>query len=88
MFKCIKWHNSFIFWSIRSPWSNKCRPPWEDGSCPSWELRKLEVEANDVLALYLNRYYEGSASYVYMWEDDDEGFLARFLIKKGMSPNC
>lgn len=29
------------------------------------------------------RYYEGGVSSVYMWEDDNEGFVACFLIKKG-----
>ncbi|XP_022768003.1 probable F-actin-capping protein subunit beta isoform X2 [Durio zibethinus] len=28
------------------------------------------------------RYYEGGISSVYMWEDDNEGFVACFLIKK------
>ncbi|GJT67841.1 probable F-actin-capping protein subunit beta, partial [Tanacetum coccineum] len=34
--------------SYRSPWSNKFYPHLEDGMYPSEELRKLEVEANEV----------------------------------------
>ncbi|KAK9269910.1 hypothetical protein L1049_025483 [Liquidambar formosana] len=68
--------------SYRSPWSNKYHPPLEDGSHPSVELRKLEIEANDVFSVYRDQYYEGGISSVYMWEDDNEGFVACFLIKK------
>ncbi|KAE9589115.1 hypothetical protein Lal_00000385 [Lupinus albus] len=68
--------------SYRSPWSNKYHPTLEDGSLPSLELRKLEVEANDIFAIYRDQYYEGGISSVYMWEDDNEGFVACFLIKK------
>ncbi|KAF2606344.1 hypothetical protein F2Q68_00046294 [Brassica cretica] len=68
--------------SYRSPWSNKYHPPLEDALYPSAELRKLEVEANDIFAIYRDQYYEGGISSVYMWEDDNEGFVACFLIKK------
>ncbi|XP_077213278.1 F-actin-capping protein subunit beta-like isoform X2 [Tasmannia lanceolata] len=68
--------------SYRSPWSNKYHPPLEDGPCPSDDLRKLEVEANDIFAIYRDQYYEGGISSVYMWEDDNDGFVACFLIKK------
>eukprot|EP01018_Ginkgo_biloba_P010376 Gb_01137 [translate_table: standard] len=69
--------------SYRSPWSNKYHPPLEDGAQPSAELRKLEVEANDIFAIYRDQYYEGGISSVYMWEPDEgEGFAACFLIKK------
>ncbi|KAJ4867193.1 hypothetical protein Bca4012_057608 [Brassica carinata] len=69
--------------SYRSPWSNKYHPPLEDALYPSSELRKLEVEANDIFAIYRDQYYEGGISSVYMWEEDDnEGFVACFLIKK------
>lgn len=69
--------------SYRSPWSNKYHPPLEDGPYPSPELRKLEIEANEVFAIYRDQYYEGGISSVYMWEDDNnEGFVACFLIKK------
>lgn len=68
--------------SYRSPWSNKYHPPLEDGSLPSPDLRKLEIEANDVFTIYRDQYYEGGISSVYMWEDDNEGFAACFLIKK------
>lgn len=125
---CI-WHFIVLF-SRRSPWSNKYHPPLEDGSIPNPQLRELEVEANDIFAVYrdqwgplLNlcecycfdsnviefvsdyfiesypvpktvmvlfflfcifRYYEGGVSSVYMWEDDNHGFVACFLIKKGL----
>ncbi|KAK6940082.1 F-actin-capping protein subunit beta [Dillenia turbinata] len=65
-----------------SPWSNKYHPPLEDGPTPSSELRKLEIEANDIFAIYRDQYYEGGISSVYMWEDDNEGFVGCFLIKK------
>ncbi|XP_058096581.1 probable F-actin-capping protein subunit beta isoform X1 [Magnolia sinica] len=68
--------------SYRSPWSNKYHPPLEDGLLPSNALRKLEVEANDIFSVYRDQYYEGGISSVYMWEDDNEGFVACFLIKK------
>lgn len=32
---------------------------------------------------YIVRYYEGGISSVYVWEDENEGFVACFLIKKG-----
>ncbi|CAL1363322.1 unnamed protein product [Linum trigynum] len=68
--------------SYRSPWSNKYHPPLEDALLPSDELRKLEVEANEVFAIYRDQYYEGGISSVYLWEDNNEGFVACFLIKK------
>ncbi|MED6118235.1 hypothetical protein PIB30_000861 [Stylosanthes scabra] len=68
--------------SYRSPWSNKYHPPLEDGSLPSLELRNLEIEANDIFAIYRDQYYEGGISSVYVWEDDNDGFVACFLIKK------
>ncbi|XP_051139477.1 probable F-actin-capping protein subunit beta [Andrographis paniculata] len=68
--------------SYRSPWSNKYYPSIDDGPYPSPELRKLEIEANDIFAIYRDQYYEGGISSVYMWEDENEGFVACFLIKK------
>ncbi|KAL2894318.1 putative F-actin-capping protein subunit beta [Bienertia sinuspersici] len=68
--------------SYRSPWTNKYQPPLDDGLYPSSELRNLEIEANEVFAVYCDQYYEGGISSVYMWEDDNEGFVACFLIKK------
>ncbi|CAA0806974.1 Probable F-actin-capping protein subunit beta [Striga hermonthica] len=68
--------------SYRSPWSNKYHPPLDDGPIPSPELRKLEIEANEVFAIYRDQYYEGGISSVYMWEDENDGFVACFLIKK------
>ncbi|XP_057469441.1 probable F-actin-capping protein subunit beta [Actinidia eriantha] len=68
--------------SYRSPWSNKYHPSLEDGPYPSPELRKLEIEANEVFAIYRDQYYEGGISSVYMWEDENDGFVSCFLIKK------
>ncbi|KAJ0988573.1 hypothetical protein J5N97_006929 [Dioscorea zingiberensis] len=69
--------------SYRSPWSNRYQPPLEDGTLPSSELRKLEMEANEIFAIYRDQYYEGGVSSVYIWEDDEKGgFVACFLIKK------
>ncbi|KDP27513.1 hypothetical protein JCGZ_20153 [Jatropha curcas] len=68
--------------SYRSPWSNKYHPPLEDALYPSIALRKLELEANEVFSVYRDQYYEGGISSVYMWEDDNEGLVACFLIKK------
>ncbi|KAM7272365.1 hypothetical protein ACFE04_027028 [Oxalis oulophora] len=68
--------------SYRSPWSNKYHPPLEDAPYPSPDLRKLEIEANEIFAIYRDQYYEGGISSVYIWEDDNEGFVACFLIKK------
>ncbi|KAJ1699528.1 hypothetical protein LUZ63_008040 [Rhynchospora breviuscula] len=69
----------------RSPWSNRYFPPLEDGPLPSEELRNLEVEGNEVFSIYCDQYYEGGISSVYMWEDDNHGFVACFLIKKNGS---
>ncbi|CAN1220791.1 Probable F-actin-capping protein subunit beta [Linum grandiflorum] len=68
--------------SYRSPWSNKYHPALEDALYPSDDLRKLEIEANEVFAIYRDQYYEGGISSVYLWEDNNEGFVACFLIKK------
>ncbi|XWS15330.1 hypothetical protein CRYUN_Cryun35bG0086600 [Craigia yunnanensis] len=105
--------------SYRSPWSNKYHPPLEDAPYPSSELRKLEIEANNIFAIYCdqpnsikldfyaiilcnicfiivrflcltnknNTYYEGGISSVYMWENDNDGFVVCFLIKKDGSKN-
>lgn len=42
----------FLLLLCRSPWSNNYHPPLEDGAVPSSELRKLEIEANDIFAIY------------------------------------
>nr|KAJ0216842.1 hypothetical protein LSAT_V11C300130310 [Lactuca sativa] len=69
--------------SYRSPWSNKYHPPLDGGMYPSPELRTHEIEENEVLGVYRDQYYEGGTSSVYLWKDDEkEGFLACFLIKK------
>jgi len=67
--------------SYRSPWSNKYDPPLEDGVLPSPQLRKFEVELNDVFDLYRDMYFEGGVSSAYVWEVDN-GFAAVILIKK------
>jgi capping protein beta len=67
--------------SYRSPWSNKYDPPLADGATPSAELRKLEVQANEVFDIYRDMYYTGGGvSSVYCW-DLEEGFAACILIK-------
>jgi len=70
--------------SYRSPWSNDYFPPIEDGDdClrPSENLRKLEIEANEVFDHYRHQYFEGGVSSVYMW-DLDTGFASCFCIQK------
>jgi capping protein beta len=67
--------------SYRSPWSNKYDPPLSDGMLPSANLRKFEIELNDVFDIYRNLYYEGGISSAYCWDVDD-GFAAVVLIKK------
>ncbi|KAJ1296917.1 hypothetical protein BS78_01G338500 [Paspalum vaginatum] len=71
--------------ACRSPWSNDFEPPLEDGAVPSKEMRTLEVEANEVFSVYGDQSsvnYEGRISFVYIWEDEDDGFTACFLTKK------
>eukprot|EP01117_Protostelium_nocturnum_P009732 TRINITY_DN347_c0_g1_i1.p1 TRINITY_DN347_c0_g1~~TRINITY_DN347_c0_g1_i1.p1 ORF type:complete len:304 (+),score=99.85 TRINITY_DN347_c0_g1_i1:98-913(+) len=67
--------------SYRSPWSNKYDPPLDDGQVPSSDLRKLELNANEIFDIYRDLYYEGGVSSVYCW-DLDGGFAACILIKK------
>lgn len=70
--------------SFRSPWSNNYYPGLDDGDegfQPSDELRRLEIEANQVFDVYRHQYFEGGVSSVYMW-DLDEGFAACFCIQK------
>jgi len=67
--------------SYRSPWSNKYDPQLDDGILPSSNLRKFEIELNDVFDIYRNLYYEGGISSAYCWDIDD-GFAAVILIKK------
>jgi len=67
--------------SYRSPWSNRYDPPLDDGATPSADLRKVEVQANEVFDIYRELYYEGGVSSVYCW-DLDTGFAACVLIKK------
>jgi len=72
--------------SYRSPWSNKYDPPMEEGTTPSPELRKFEVQANEVFDIYRDLYYEGGGSSVYAWDQDD-GFACCILIKKKAKTN-
>jgi len=67
--------------SYRSPWSNKYDPPLDDGVLPTPQLRKFEVELNDVFDLYRDMYFEGGVSSAYAWEVDG-GFAVVILIKK------
>jgi capping protein beta len=71
--------------SYRSPWSNEYYPALDasdgGGFKPSDELRKLEIEANNVFEIYRHQYFEGGVSSVYMWDMDD-GFAACFCIRK------
>jgi len=67
--------------SYRSPWSNKYDPPLSDGIVPSAQLRKFEVELNEVFDIYRDLYFEGGVSSAYCW-DVDGGFAAVILIKK------
>jgi len=68
--------------SYRSPWSNKYDPPIEDGALPSERMRGMEENANEVLSIYRELYFEGGASSVFMWEINDQKFAAAWLIKK------
>jgi len=67
--------------SYRSPWSNRYDPLLSDGMLPSANLRKFEIELNDVFDIYRNLYYEGGISSAYCWDIDD-GFASVVLIKK------
>jgi len=71
--------------SYRSPWSNTYDPPLEDDAyapaMPSERLRKLEVDANAAFEQYLQMYFEGGVSSVYLW-DLENGFAGVILIKK------
>ncbi|KAJ1499223.1 hypothetical protein HMI55_000291, partial [Coelomomyces lativittatus] len=64
-----------------SPWSNQFDPKLSDGILPSPSLRKLEEEVNAAFEVYLDLYYEGGLSSVYMW-DVDFGFACVVLIQK------
>jgi len=68
--------------SYRSPWSNTYDPPLADGVLPSEMLRAMEQNANEMLDVYLQLYFEGGVSSVYMWELSDQSFAAAWLIKK------
>ncbi|XP_078444722.1 subunits of heterodimeric actin filament capping protein Capz superfamily [Wolffia australiana] len=74
--------------SHRSPWSNKYFPKLDDGPLPSDDLRKLEVEANDIFSVYRDQYYEGGVSSVYLWNDENDCIFACFVIKKDGSKSA
>jgi len=71
--------------SYRSPWSNTYFPPQDDGFLPSQQLRKMEMEANDIFDTYRKFYFEGGQSSVYFFntdEKDSKAFGACFLVHK------
>jgi len=71
--------------SYRSPWSNTYFPPQDDGFVPSQQLRKMEIEANDIFDTYRKLYFEGGQSSVYFFntdEKDSKAFGACFLVHK------
>jgi capping protein beta len=76
--------------SYRSPWSNQYFPPLEDAYLPGSDLRKLEVDANELLDAYRDMYYEGGVSSVYLWdtEEGNGGFAGAFLISKKVGNDC
>ncbi|KAL2314711.1 F-actin-capping protein subunit beta [Schizosaccharomyces pombe] len=72
--------------SYRSPWSNKYDPPLEDGLVSTDRVRKLEVSLNEAIRVYLDLYYEGGVSSVYLWDQDDS-YAGAVLIKKASTSN-
>ncbi|WBW73711.1 F-actin capping protein beta subunit Acp2 [Schizosaccharomyces osmophilus] len=70
--------------SYRSPWTNKYDPPLEDGLVSSDRVRKLESDLNEAMRVYLDLYYEGGVSSVYLWDQDDS-YAGAVLIKKASS---
>jgi capping protein (actin filament) muscle Z-line, beta len=55
----------------------------EDGNVPSDDLRKMEIEANQIFASYCNAYYEGGISSAYFWDiEESNGFGACVVFKK------
>jgi capping protein beta len=73
--------------SYRSPWSNSYFPEQGDGFVPPAQLRKMEVEANEIFDTYRKLYFEGGVSSVYFFttdkeEKDSKAFGACFLIHK------
>lgn len=49
-----------------------------------WCLSYVSIKLLANYSCTFGRYYEGGISSVYMWEDENEGFVACFLIKKGV----
>jgi len=71
--------------AYRSPWSNSYFPAQDDGFLPSQQLRKMEIEANDIFDTYRRLYFEGGSSSVYFFntdEKDSKAFGACFLVHK------
>ncbi|EEB07603.1 F-actin capping protein beta subunit [Schizosaccharomyces japonicus yFS275] len=73
--------------SYRSPWSNKYAPALDDGIVPSDHVRDIEVRLNNAMRVYVDMYYEGGVSSVYLW-DQDEYYAGAVLIKKGSSDDA
>jgi len=83
--------------SYRSPWSNSYFPPpesaAEQGFVPTANLRKMEMEANDIFDTYRKLYFETGVSSVYFFTMDKEekadhkNFGACFLIHKDVDTN-
>ena len=69
--------------SFRSPWSSKYYPAF-DGITPSYELRKLEIELNDIFSLYTRQYFgEDGLQSSYLWDTGEvDGWAAAVLIRK------
>jgi capping protein beta len=58
--------------SFRSPWSNAYYPTSDEGFTPTPQLRKMEVEANDLFDIYRKMYFETGTSSVYFFVTDKE----------------
>jgi len=81
--------------SYRSPWSNTYFPPSDDGFVPTANLRKMEMESNDIFDTYRKLYFDTGVSSVYYFNTDKDeskaastGFGACFLIHKDVVENA
>jgi len=79
--------------SYRSPWSNTYFPPTDEaGFTPTANLRKMEMEANDIFDTYRKLYFDTGVSSVYFFtmdkeEKESKNFGACFLIHKDVDTN-
>jgi len=79
--------------SYRSPWSNSYFPPTDDQVfLPTANLRKMEMEANDIFDTYRELYFDTGVSSVYYFtmdkeEKESKNFGACFLIHKDVDGN-